>query len=336
MNLSEKILALRKSRGWSQEELAGRLGISRQSVSKWESAESTPEVEKIVELARLFDVSTDYLLREDIEGLVGAGEKENAPKTISQREADEYLQASKKYGKYIAFGVMLCVLCACPLILICGLVDNGEVLTLSEGRAVAIGMTVLLVLVAIAVTIFILCDSKLKRFEYLKKEDFVLDYSTQTAVKALRESVEKGMLIKTVVGVAACILCALPLIIAGLMYEDNETLLIKMVALLLVVVAIAVYLFVSVGTYRDAFDLLLSEGDFEGRGTPGYKRVKKFAAIYWPIVTAIFLGWGFIGMYLWDTEKAMISNPWTVNWIIWPLAGVLYAGIAKAMKESDK
>lgn len=62
MNLSEKIMLLRKKQGWSQEELANRLNISRQSISKWESGQSQPDIDKIILLSQLFQVTTDYLL----------------------------------------------------------------------------------------------------------------------------------------------------------------------------------------------------------------------------------------------------------------------------------
>ena len=62
MILSEKIIMLRKKYGWSQEELAERLDISRQSVSKWESGASIPDLERIVSMSQLFGVTTDYLL----------------------------------------------------------------------------------------------------------------------------------------------------------------------------------------------------------------------------------------------------------------------------------
>lgn len=64
MNLSEKIMDLRKRSGWSQEELAEQLGISRQSVSKWETGESVPDLERIIRMSELWNVSTDYLLKE--------------------------------------------------------------------------------------------------------------------------------------------------------------------------------------------------------------------------------------------------------------------------------
>lgn len=63
MELSEKILTLRKSRDLTQEQLAEQLNVSRQSVSKWESGQSIPEIEKIMLLSSIFDVTTDYLLK---------------------------------------------------------------------------------------------------------------------------------------------------------------------------------------------------------------------------------------------------------------------------------
>ena len=63
MDFSEKLLMLRKSKDLTQEQLAEQLNISRQSVSKWESAQAIPELNKIVELSHIFDVTTDYLLK---------------------------------------------------------------------------------------------------------------------------------------------------------------------------------------------------------------------------------------------------------------------------------
>ena len=65
MTFSDKLIALRRKAGWSQEELAERLNVSRQSVSKWESAQSMPDIDKIVQLSSLFSVTTDYLLKDE-------------------------------------------------------------------------------------------------------------------------------------------------------------------------------------------------------------------------------------------------------------------------------
>lgn len=63
MNVSERIQHLRKSKGISQEELADQVGVSRQAVSKWESGQSTPDIEKIMMMSDLFEVTTDYILK---------------------------------------------------------------------------------------------------------------------------------------------------------------------------------------------------------------------------------------------------------------------------------
>lgn len=59
MIFSEKLIQLRKKAGWSQEELADQMNVSRQSVSKWEGAQSVPDLEKIIRLSKLFGVTTD-------------------------------------------------------------------------------------------------------------------------------------------------------------------------------------------------------------------------------------------------------------------------------------
>ena len=64
MTMGEKILALRKARGWSQEELAERIGVTRQAVSRWESGAAKPDADKIIAVCDLFGVSADYLLRD--------------------------------------------------------------------------------------------------------------------------------------------------------------------------------------------------------------------------------------------------------------------------------
>ena len=70
MNLADKIIEERKKNGWSQEELASKLGVSRQAVSKWESSGSIPDLQRILQMSELFGVTTDYLLKEDRKSVV--------------------------------------------------------------------------------------------------------------------------------------------------------------------------------------------------------------------------------------------------------------------------
>ena len=67
MILADKIIRLRKKLGWSQEELAEKMNVSRQAVSKWEGAQRVPDLGKVLQLSQLFGVTTDYLLKDEIE-----------------------------------------------------------------------------------------------------------------------------------------------------------------------------------------------------------------------------------------------------------------------------
>ena len=104
MILADKISDLRKKNGWSQEELAERLGVSRQSVSKYESAQSVPDLDKILRLASIFGVTTDYLLKDELEAeeFIPADAPDAdapAPRRVSMEMANEYLRVKRESGK---------------------------------------------------------------------------------------------------------------------------------------------------------------------------------------------------------------------------------------------
>ena len=99
MTLAEKIIRLRKEQGWSQEELAHRLEVSRQAVSKWESMASVPDLDKILKLSQLFGVSTDYLLKDDAAeetGFVADEETPDRGRTVTMEEANAYLRSTAR------------------------------------------------------------------------------------------------------------------------------------------------------------------------------------------------------------------------------------------------
>lgn len=82
MKLSDKIIHLRKSKGWSQETLAEKLNVSRQAISRWEGATAQPDAANIVQLSKLFGVTTDYLLND-------AYERDNDPPKTAEAKGDK-------------------------------------------------------------------------------------------------------------------------------------------------------------------------------------------------------------------------------------------------------
>ena len=115
--------------------LANQIGVSRQAVSKWESAASVPDLNKIIKMSEVFDVSTDYLLKDAIEKIELNDEMGDFPesksswyaeepiRSISMEEANCYLEMVKMTAGKIAFGVLLCILSPVLLILLGGLSD---------------------------------------------------------------------------------------------------------------------------------------------------------------------------------------------------------------------
>ena len=67
MKLPDKIIKLRKAHGWSQENLAEKLNVSRQAISRWENGTALPDAQNVLQISKLFDVTTDYLLNDDYE-----------------------------------------------------------------------------------------------------------------------------------------------------------------------------------------------------------------------------------------------------------------------------
>ena len=89
LEIANRLLELRRSHGYSQEELACRLGVSRQAVSKWERAESSPDTDNLIALARLYGISLDGLLLHTAQEQGGAAQAHSAGETAGQRELEE-------------------------------------------------------------------------------------------------------------------------------------------------------------------------------------------------------------------------------------------------------
>ena len=100
MNMVDRIQYLRKSKGISQEELADKVGVSRQAVSKWESEQSTPDLEKIIIMSDFFGVTTDYILK----GIEPVADKEQKNKELTSKVLYISSTAFVAIGLFCAFG----------------------------------------------------------------------------------------------------------------------------------------------------------------------------------------------------------------------------------------
>ena len=323
MILADKIIENRKKNGWSQEELADKLGVSRQSVSKWESAQAIPDMKKILQLSEVFGVSTDYLMKDEIEEKPAAelapvdNGLEETVRSVSMEEAVSFLKYNETASRWISTGVMICILSPVLLILLGGLAEAGFI-SMEERIAELGGTAILLIMIAAAVGMFIREGMRGKKYEYLEKVDIETEYGVNGMVKERRDAYAETHSRRLIIGVMLCIISAVPLLGAEAVHYSNNTDLfpILCVALLLVMCAVGVKLIVLTCTRQGGYDRLLEEGDYSRLN----KKAGRYDGVYWAIATAVYLGWSFV------------TSRWEYTWIVWPVAGVLFAAYREIMK----
>ena len=327
MILADKIIELRKRNGWSQEELAEKLDVSRQSISKWEGAQSVPDMNRILALSQIFGVSTDVLLKDELEldGAAGPGlqAEDTAARSVSMEEASAYLDHKNTAANRISLGVMLCILSPVLLIILTGAQEAGRI-ALTEKQAAGLGLIVLFLLIGAAVALFVISGIRHSRFEYLEEEIIDTAYGVSGMARERREryrSVNARML---TVGIVLCVVAAVPIFIAELFFEKNEMAEILAVGVLLVLVAVGVMMIVRTSIIWGGFKALLEEDDYSRVEKTAEKKIAPIASVYWALVTAGYLAWSFLTM------------EWHRTWIVWPIAGAAFgivSGVARMMRS---
>lgn len=332
MILADKIIQLRKKSGWSQEELAAQMGVSRQSVSKWESGQSIPDLDKILKLSALFNVSTDFLLKDELSdapvAVDQAPEADAAVRTVSMEEADAFLTLQAQAAPKIALGVSLCILSPVLLIYLGALSDVEGGYRVSEAVAMAVGLPVLLLVVVGAVALFLRYGRPLERYDYLDKEAIELAYGVEGVVRKRHGAMVKHHTVRLIVGTALCILAAVPLFVSAV-FEEQGALMGSVYGLLatLAMVAVGAYLLVETCTLNGGYQRLLEEGDYTRAKKEESKRNGPLLMIFWGVTTGIYLFWSF-----W-------TDDWERTWLVWPVAGVLFVaalGMSSMLHERKK
>lgn len=353
MTLSEKIMNLRKKNGWSQEELAERLDISRQSVSKWESGESVPTLEKLIRISEIFEVSTDYLLKDDfkeekfdrnkssiymnkieessyinnrnissdiaIDRIIGeekANENVIKRRKTSFEEVSNYIELAEITAKKFARAVMLCILSPVMLVLLAGFAEQNKI-PIKEDHAAMIGLIILLIMVASAVSVFIKYGMKMDKFKYMDRP-IEVDSSSLRFVEEKNDSFEGKLQQSMAFGVALCIIGAIPLITA------EEYIMVICVALLLVLISIGVNMIVKADTLREGYEKVLQIGEYTLEEKENNRKNEHLDTIYWCTIATIYLAYSFY------------TFNWHISWVIWPCAGVFYAVVEAITKVVRK
>lgn len=307
MILADKIIELRKKAGMSQDELAELMDVSRQSVSKWEGAQSIPDLSKILKMSEIFGVSTDYLLKDDFEKPapeISETVTDSKPlRRVSMEEANKFLVTNERSAFKIAVGVALCIPSPVPITILS---------ELSVILSNTLGTVFLFFMVAGAVGLFISAGADKKPFSYLTKEGIDTAYGVDGMLKEKQSRFSPMHTRDLIIGVALCILSVVPSTLAGTLFPENDFLNCAGAGLVLIMVSAGVFFIVRTSLIKSGFSKLLEENGFT-REKKSMEKQNNSAIVgsYWLIVTAGYLAYSFI------------TFDWGRSWIVFPVAALL-------------
>lgn len=307
MNFAEKLQKLRKEHGLSQEELADQLSVSRQAVSRWENGQGFPETDKLLFLSSLFNVSLDYLLKN--EGLPAEADGEQGY-YASREMVDGFLSSKRQGARRIALGVAVIILSVCfPLLL-----DEPGSPRLEE-----LGVVLLLIGVAIGVAILVMQGFRPKHYEELEQQPLVFDNTFLREFKAQYAQRRRryGKLIVAGILIVFADIVFSALISEVLLREDTPWM-----GLFPIPIALAVALFIVAGSAFSSEAVIANNAQHMEE----VREEKRFGWVYgavMPLAAMVFLAIGFI----W--------NAWHPGWLVFPVAALLATGIVSLLRYSS-
>ena len=323
MILADKIINERKKNGWSQEELADKLSVSRQSVSKWEGAQSVPDLNRIIQMSELFNVSIDYLLKDEIEpeevtpveaAPVEAG---TIARKVSMEEARNYLNTVKSNNVKAVVGSIAFILSPVILIFLAGLADSNK-FGISESLASGIGLLALAVFCAVGFIFTFLVGKSEKPYEYLKTEDFDSEYGVSGMVKEELKANESKFATASIIAFLCFIFCPAGVIGAALA-GAADWIIVSMLCVLFLILATGLGIMQFNGRIKDSLKTLLNERKDRNKEAV-QKKMKIVNRIYWTLAVVIFLILG------------LIFSLWKYTGAFWIVAGLIYVVVHSISK----
>lgn len=299
MILADKIISLRKKEGMTQEDLASQVGVSRQSVSKWESTMAMPDLDKIMKLSKIFEVSTDFLLNDDLgmEQIIVDQRVEEVGKTIDLDFLNEYLSAYEKIAKIITLATVL-------------LVTGPVVFSLIAKFNQNLAIVALLGIVAIAVGIFINTGFIASKYEFIEKEPYNFSYGVEGVIKKTLDDYQPILKRNIMISIAIFILSPAMFVLMDNTSFDNDIVVYLFLILTALAAGLIAYTMIKYSSYRD----ILKYRDPKVQKKEGI--LGKASGILWVLTVCIYLAYSFM------------TNNWYNSWIIFIVATFIQVVIA--------
>ena len=323
MNISKNLQYLRKKNKITQEELADRLGVSRQSVSKWETGEAYPETDKLICICDEFGVSLDALMRGDLAENQPENRTEAQPPENSFNKA-EFAAHIDKFSKGIAAGVFLILLGVAIFMVIAGFAEMlfGKTAELLE----IFGVVVIIAFVAVAVFLFVLFGMEHER--YTKENPSVTDIFDRAQVNAYGKRFAKIMacLASGILFDVVFLVVFTSLVDAQVIVTANEDAAYGfIVAVFLAALAVIVGVMVYFGIQNNKYNI--SEYNKQTRKelnpTPRKKLADAICGAVMLTATSVYMIIGFV----W--------NLWHPGWIVFPVGGIICGIVSVLFRAND-
>lgn len=330
--LAEKIYQLRKAKNWSQEDLAAKIGVSRQSVSKWERGEALPDLERMISLSDIFGVSIDDLIRsnkitEDEKEDLQSQARTTTPQTdqetpltslneIDLASAHAYLQVKQVTSQSNAAACFLIIIGSGSFFALQMMAD--ELPTAFWLQIIA--WVILLASMAIASASFMQNQQLSEKYRWIETQPHQLGFQVEEILerdqRANREIWQK----QTITGTSLCILSALPLVITSSILDDDLPIAISLLATIALISA-GVYQLMRSADLKKGYQILLqgpqastrwgqsSDDDPEFKKDPIWTHVQNS---YWGLVLVSYLTISFV------------FRAWAWSWILFVIAPFLF------------
>lgn len=291
MKFGEKLQKLRKEKGMSQEELAARLHVSRQAVSKWENDQGYPETEKMLMIGNIFSVTMDYLLKDE------GGEQPQEQGFYASRECVQgYLQQEKRITLRIAVGTLLCILSGLPVLIY---PQQEDVMSIFS-----------MILIALGIAVLVSLSFDKNEYKILKQEPLYFDHDHLQELKEENDGLQKKFKCLIIGGLLLIFLsCIIAIISEDVLHMEKA----PMDAGYLLLISIAVFLFIYAGCSMDTYELLVDNETYRKK-----KHGNRYSWLYYVTLgcaSILYVGLGMLfGKEAWRTGWILIAVTWLVTY----------------------
>lgn len=294
MTFADKLMRLRRQKGWSQEELADKLDVTRQAVSRWEGAQTYPDLSKLLQIGEIFDVSLDYLLKNEIEETHTVSvveERKESGEKLDRAQVDEYLRRSVAAAAAGALSTAFFILA--PILCICFLYAGYTDQNIPAVLAAVLSGVVPFVCILIASAALFFAVKRVGAYEKQLGREFCLDEETQKSVQKSRDARKKAKITLFAFGVIFLLTTAGMAV--GAIFDGLHQVYYFIFGVL-ISADLATSCFTGAYLLDKPFRILGEKGKYAKKS----KRVAKavISVVYWVIVSLIFCA-----NYLWFNNK---------------------------------